>query len=82
MKYTDTELLEMGFSNTLNIILGVVDINELLLEAFNKKEVLILAHDPNMPINDEVIDRCIRYYESVEDYELCQVLLDYKGVSF
>lgn len=63
------QMVHIAMINSYNVITGKSKVMDV-----SKSNIGFFAHDPIEPIDDEVIDTLIQYFESKEMYENCQAL--------
>lgn len=74
-KYRSTPVLDEA--NPIVDVYSITDVEE-VFELTKKGMIQFDSRHPNYD-DDEFIDRLMKYYESIEDYEQCQQLLDLKS---
>ncbi len=63
--------IHWGMLNSYDIVVYKVPFSELSFT-----DVSFFIHDVTKPITTKVIDDLIYYFEEIEDYEKCQVLME------
>lgn len=64
--------IHVGMLNSYNLILGKASIDDIV-----KSGISLFAHIPDEKVEIEDIKFIIRYFESIEMFEHCAVLLDF-----
>ena len=69
--YDEKEQLHLGMLNSYEMVVYKVPFSRLEIT-----ESSFFVHDITKPINVNLIDDLIYYFEEEEDYEKCQVLME------
>jgi hypothetical protein len=64
--------IHVAMLNSYNLILGKVSIDDIV-----KSGIAVFAHVPDDPLEVNDIKFVIKYFESIEMFEQCAILLDY-----
>ena len=69
--YYDYDEVYYGMLNSYEMVVYNVTLSDVLV-----KDVEFFIHDITKPITVDVVDDLIQYFEDMEDYEKCKILLE------